>query len=105
MRPTVQSPVEFEWDAREAATNLRKHRVGFGEAATVFGDPLAVTIGDPAHSVTECREITFGCCADGRLLVVAHTERGGRIRVISARLATPRERRAYEEDTSNDASR
>ncbi|MBM3493043.1 MAG: BrnT family toxin [Armatimonadetes bacterium] len=95
--------MEFEWDARKAAANLTKHRVSLVEAATVFGDPLAITVADPSHSFTEQRELTFGCCSDGRLLVVAHTERGGRMRLISARLATPRERKAYEQGADGHA--
>jgi uncharacterized DUF497 family protein len=65
--------------------------------------PLAITVSDPNHSFTEQRELTFGCCSDGRLLVVAHTERSGRMRLTSARLATPRERTAYEQGTDDHA--
>jgi uncharacterized DUF497 family protein len=88
--------VEFEWDARKAAANLRKHRVPFEEAATVFGDFLSITAPDPAHSAGEHRYITVGLSNLGRLLMVAHAERGDRIRIISARTLTGREKRAYE---------
>jgi uncharacterized DUF497 family protein len=89
--------VEFEWDARKAAENLRKHKVSFIEAATVFGDLLSTTAADPAHSAGEHRYITVGLSNAGRLLIVAHAERGERIRIISARTLTARERRAYED--------
>jgi hypothetical protein len=88
--------VEFEWDARKAAANLRKHRVSFEEAATVFGDYLSTTVNDPFHSAGEQRYITVGLSSAGRLLMVAHAERGGRIRIISARTLTEREKRDYE---------
>ena len=87
----------FEWDPAKARTNVRAHQVSFEEAATVFGDPLSITISDPLHSMGELRFIIVGRSRRGRLLVVAHTERGGRIRIINARLATRRERRQYEE--------
>lgn len=89
--------MRFEWDPKKAAANLRKHGVSFDEAATVFLDDLSLTGEDPDHSLDEERQVTFGISSDGRLLVVAHTERGGRIRVISARTATPSERKLYEE--------
>jgi uncharacterized DUF497 family protein len=88
--------VEFEWDATKAATNLAKHGVSFPEAMTVFGDPLEVTIPDPVHSTGEARFLSIGSSEGGRLLVVAYTEREGRVRVISAREAAPSERRQYE---------
>jgi len=88
--------VEFEWDARKAAANLHKHRVSFNEAATVFGDFLSTTATDPAHSAGEHRYITVGLSNLGRLLIVAHAERGDRIRIISARTLTGREKGAYE---------
>ncbi len=87
----------FEWDLAKAAANLRKHRVSFGEAIAAFQDPLAKIHADPAHSAVERREILVGHSSTGRLLLVAFTARGGRIRVISARRATRREQRAYEE--------
>ena len=88
--------MQFEWDPQKAARNLVKHGVSFGEAATVFGDPLAVTIDDPDHSVDERRHLTTGLSVNQRLIIVAHTEREGRIRIIMAREAAPRERRQYE---------
>ena len=89
--------MRFEWDSAKAAKNLRKHRVSFEEASSVFYDPLAVTGADPDHSEDEERLITFGISPAGQLLVVSHTERGETIRIISARIATQSERRIYEE--------
>jgi uncharacterized protein len=89
--------MEFEWDERKAATNERKHGISFHEAATVFGDPLAITFADPDHSESERRHVTFGLSRSNRLLVVAHTDRGHKVRIISARLMTRQERRIYEE--------
>ena len=89
----------FHWDPTKARANLTKHGVSFEEAATVFGDPLSLTIVDPEHSTpVEARFLILGQSASERLLVVAHTETGDDIRLISARLATRRERRDYEED-------
>ncbi len=90
--------IQFEWDPAKAKTNLRKHGVSFREAATVLLDPLGITIFDPDHSDEEDRFITFGFSAAGRLLIVAHTERGERIRIISARGITRAEREAYEQE-------
>jgi uncharacterized protein len=90
--------MRFEWDTAKEAKNLRKHRISFVEASSVFYDPLAVTGADPDHSEAEERLITFGTSSAGRLLVVSHTERGEAIRIISARHATYHERRIYEED-------
>ena len=84
----------FEWDARKAASNLRKHGVDFADAAGVLYDELAVTI--PAEGSDEDRFVTIGLDALGRLLVVIYPWRGDRVRLISARRATPRERRQYE---------
>ena len=89
--------MKFEWDPAKAAANLAKHGVSFEEAATVFRDTLSATGLDPDHSVDEDRFVIFGVSTSGRLLVVAHTERGDTIRVISARPATPGERKIYEE--------
>lgn len=89
--------MRFEWDVRKAAANAVKHGVSFQEAATVFGDPLAVTFADPDHSLVEERFITFGLSSRRRLLVVAHTGRRGRTRIITARPATRSERTIYEE--------
>ena len=90
--------IEFEWDAAKAKINLIKHGVAFKEAVTVLRDPLGITIFDPDHSDEEDRFITFGFSADGRVLMVAHTDRGERIRIISARELTRAEREAYEEE-------
>lgn len=89
--------MEFEWDPLKAVTNEKKHNVTFQEAATVFGDPLAITFEDPDHSARERRFITFGLSLRKRLLVVAHAERRGKTRIVSARLMTRRERKIYEE--------
>ena len=88
--------MQFEWDRAKAQRNLRKHGVPFGEAVTVFYDSLAVTFDDPDHSAGEPRLITIGYSARGRLLIVAHTERGAAVRIISARRATARERERHE---------
>jgi len=90
--------LSFEWDPAKAKANQRKHGVSFSEAATAFGDPLSLTIPDPEHSVGEARFVFVGLTFQGRLVVVAHVERGDTIRLISARLATRVERRAYEEE-------
>ena len=90
--------MNFEWDPSKAAQNRRKHGVSFHEAATVFGDPLALTYQDPDHSVQEQRFITFGTSNSGRPLIVAHADRSERIRIISARKATRRERTHYEQE-------
>ena len=89
--------MNFEWDQRKAAQNRRKHRVSFQEAATVFGDPWAITYHDPDHSVSEQRFITVGMSSVHRVLIVAHTDRNENIRIISARKTTQRERKDYEE--------
>jgi uncharacterized protein len=89
--------VEFEWDEEKAKTNVSKHGVSFLEARTVFGDQLAMTISDPLHSGSEERFVELGYSNQGRLLVVVYTERGARIRIISARTATRTEREAYEQ--------
>ena len=89
--------IDFEWDRRKDATNRRKHGVGFAEASSVFGDPLSITIPDPDYSGVEERFVIVGQSSTRRLLVVVHTMRVERIRLISARLATRHERRAYEE--------
>ncbi len=89
--------MRFEWDERKAAANEKKHGVSFHEAATVFGDPLAITFADPDHSENERRYVTFGMSRVDRLLVVAHADRERRIRIISARTMTRHERKIYEE--------
>ena len=90
--------LQFTWDPRKAAANLRKHGVGFPEAATAFTDPHSITIADPDHSVGEERFVLIGQSARRRLVVVAHVGRGDLIRIISARLASRRERKTYEEE-------
>jgi len=92
-------PLNFEWDENKAKSNLAKHGVSFEEAATVFGDPLSLTIPDPAHSQLENRYVILGHSHNQKLLVVVHTDRGDNIRIISARRAGRRERINYEEST------
>ena len=88
--------MRFEWDPTKAAENIRKHDVSFEEAASVFFDSLSATGRDPDHSRGEKRFVTFGISSAGRLLTVSHTDRGSRIRIISARRATRAERTIYE---------
>lgn len=90
--------MKFEWDEDKAKTNLNKHKVAFDEAATVFGDFLSRTFPDPDHSLDEDRFNTIGTSDRGRVLIVSHTDRENRTRIISARKATPRERKVYEEE-------
>jgi uncharacterized protein len=91
--------VKFEWDEAKAALNLTKHKVSFDEASTVFADPLAKLFYDEDHSTEEVREIIIGHSILGRVVLVSFTERApDRIRVISARPATRKERKAYEEN-------
>lgn len=87
----------YEWDPKKAKSNLRKHRVSFEAAASVFLDPLAVTYPDPDHSEEESREITIGHSAKLGVIFVSHTQRGNRIRIIGARKANAKERKQYEE--------
>ena len=88
----------FEWDPKKARRNLKMHDVLFGEAITAFRDPLSRTIGDPLHSQEEECIVLIGNSQQGRLMVVVHVERGDRIRIVSARLATKRERLDYEKN-------
>jgi len=88
--------VRFEWDPEKAKKNLKKHGVSFEEAVTVFYDLLSATFDDPDHSVGEYRYITIGLSSYGRLIVVAHTERGEILRIINARPATMHERKRHE---------
>lgn len=90
--------MQFEWDPTKAAGNLSKHGVSFDEASSVFGDPLAITIGDPDHSIDENRFLTTGLSGERRLLVVSHVYRDGRIRIITAREAARQERKEYESE-------
>jgi uncharacterized DUF497 family protein len=89
--------VVYEWNAAKAKANAGKHGVSFEEASTVFLDPLAWTFYDPDHSVAEAREITIGYTVRHRVIFVAHCRRADRTRIISARKATRKERKQYEE--------
>ena len=89
--------VEFEWDPEKDRSNREKHSVSFAEARTVFGDPLHRTVEDPRYSVGEFRYLTTGYTSEHRLIIVAHTDRDERIRIITAREALPKERRFYEQ--------
>ncbi len=97
--------IEFEWNSAKAKANFQKHRVGFNEAVTVFRDPLGITIFDPDHSENEERYLTIGTSSAGRMLMVAHTDRGSRIRIISARELTRAERKDYEKEIQKRKSR
>jgi uncharacterized protein len=90
--------MDFEWDPQKATANLRKHGVSFTEAGTVFGDDFAITVPDPDHSLNEERHITVGWSNRRRLLMVSHTDRGNRVRIISARELTKSERKEYEKE-------
>jgi len=90
--------MKFDWDTKKADNNLKKHNVSFHEAATVFGDPLAITYDDPDHSINEKRYLTFGLSRFNRLLIVSHTDSEGKMRIISARLMTKKEQRIYENE-------
>lgn len=87
----------FEWDEVKAKSNLKKHKVGFEEGKTIFNDPFLFTFPDNAHSTNEERFINIGISASGHILVLTHTERKDKIRIINCRKATARERRFYEE--------
>jgi len=89
--------MDFEWDETKAAANEQKHGVPFVEAMTVFADELSLTGYDPDHSDDEDRYVTMGMSAEGRLLVLSHTDRGDKVRIISAREASRRERKDYED--------
>ncbi len=89
--------MNFEWDLQKAELNLQKHRVSFSEAVDVFNDDFSATVLDPDSSSGEFRYLTFGRTSAFRYVVVSYTERGDRIRLISARKMTSRERKAYEE--------
>jgi len=87
----------FEWDEVKARANLKKHKVSFEEGKTVFNDPFLFTFPDNMHSASEERYVNIGLSAKGRVLILTHTERQGKIRIISCRKATPLERSFYEE--------
>jgi uncharacterized protein len=89
--------MKFVWDDNKAEANLKKHKIAFEDAASIFGDPLAVTFRDPDHSMGEARYLTFGLSHSGHLLVLSHTYRNESVRIISARRATRAERKVYEE--------
>lgn len=91
--------LEFVWNTAKAAANLRKHGVSFLEASTAFADPMSITVSDTDHSSHEPRYLLMGVSHRSRLLVVAHTEQGTSIRLISARKATRNERKTYEEES------
>jgi uncharacterized DUF497 family protein len=96
-KPKEPSTNEVEWDPAREAGNRTKHGVSFAEAATVLADALSVTVPDHRHSAGEARFFTIGMSAQGRLLVVAYTERNDKIRIISSRPATRHERKTHEE--------
>jgi len=89
--------LEFEWDPHKEKRNIQKHDVTFHEASAVFGDPLSWTFPDPDHSIDEDRFLTVGTSSNGRMLIVSHTDRGDKIRIISSRKMTRVERRYYEQ--------
>jgi uncharacterized DUF497 family protein len=91
--------VKFEWDPEKDEANIKKHGISFREASTVFGDPLARTVPDPRHSEGEYRFVTVGYTSAGRLVVVGHTDRQERTRLITAREPEPIERRTYESES------
>ena len=87
---------DFEWNDDKAAENLRKHRVDFEEAASIFNDELMITEADWVHSDEEDRYVSLGLSNTNKLLVVIYTERVRSIRIISAREPTAKEKRSYE---------
>ena len=88
--------LEFEWDEQKAKANQRKHGISFEEASTVFDDPLSINFDDPDHSIGENRYLIIGLSDQGKFLFVSYTDRNNKIRLISARLVTPKERKYYE---------
>jgi len=89
--------MEFAWNPSKGAHNLRKHGVSFLEAGTIFDDPFAVTYDDPDHSEQEDRFLTYGLSNQNQWLIVSHTPRHEKTRIISTRQATRQERRLYED--------
>ena len=89
--------MEFDNDPAKATVNLKKHKVSFEEAASVFGDPLAYTFADPDHSISEERWLLFGLSRMARVLAISYTNRSEKYRIINARKATRHERKIYEE--------
>lgn len=96
-RGVMTPELRFEWDNLKAFKNLEKHHVAFEEAKTIFDDPFFITVVDQEHSADEERYITIGLSSQGRVLLVAHTDRGESVRIISARKATKKEERFYVE--------
>ncbi|WP_413175231.1 BrnT family toxin [Anabaena azotica] len=92
--------LKFEWDENKANLNLKKYSVSFEEASSIFNDPLSISFDDPEHSLGENRYIIIGLSNEGRYLFVAYAERDDKIRLISARLVTPKERRYYERENT-----
>ncbi|WP_027404801.1 BrnT family toxin [Aphanizomenon flos-aquae] len=92
--------LKFEWDEDKGKLNQKKHGVSFEEAASIFNDPLSINFDDPEHSLGENRYIIIGLSNKGRYLFVSHTDRDDKIRLISARLVTPKERRYYERENT-----
>ncbi len=90
--------MNYQWDYDKAQSNLRKHKIRFADAVFVFQDESAITLEDTEHSEDEDRYVTIGMDALGQILVVIFTWRGNTIRLISARKATARERKVYEEN-------
>lgn len=90
--------MKLDWDAKKAASNLRKHSVSFEEAGTVFGDPMALTFDDPDHSKGEMHFLTFGVTRTSKFVIVSYAERQGVTRIISARKMSKQERDIYEND-------
>jgi uncharacterized DUF497 family protein len=91
--------MEFEWDPEKAEQNLKKHGISFDEASTTFEDPLANVYLDPDHSESECRYVMVGMSSSGKTIVISFVERDDRVRIMSARVATRKERRTYEEES------
>lgn len=89
--------LDFDWDEDKAIANLKKHKISFEEAKTVFADPFSITVNDPKHSLDEHRFVDIGSAAKGKVLVVSYTQRGEKIRLISCRKSTKAERKIYEE--------
>jgi uncharacterized protein len=89
--------MEFEWDTGKARANENKHGVSFYEASEVFNDNFSLAVPDPDHSLDEARYLIFGKSHQDRYLLVSYTERNSRIRIISARLMTSKERKTYEQ--------
>jgi uncharacterized DUF497 family protein len=88
--------LEFEWDEKKAKANQTKHGISFEEASTVFDDPLSINFDDPDHSIGENRYLIIGLSDQGKFLFVSYADRNNKIRLISARLVTSKERRYYE---------